>query len=210
MRISGISPEKGEEEKDWWDTDMEKKWWLETTAYQVYPKSFYDSDGDGTGDLRGIIRKLDYLHLFHRKQPDLNWENPEVREAIYQMVNWWLDKGIAGFRIDAIINIRKALPFRDYPADRPDGLCSVQNMLKEARGLGVFLTELKKRAFEPHQAFAVGEVFDEKEEELPDFIGDGGCCLRSFPSGPGRAGEYHCLLPHGRRQVPSDDRELSE
>ncbi len=38
MRISGISPEKGEEEKDWWDTDMEKKWWLETTAYQVYPK----------------------------------------------------------------------------------------------------------------------------------------------------------------------------
>ena len=83
MRISGISPEKGEEEKDWWDTDMEKKWWLETTAYQVYPKSFYDSDGDGTGDLRGIIRKLDYLHLIHRKQPDLNWENPEVREAIY-------------------------------------------------------------------------------------------------------------------------------
>ena len=55
-----------------------------------------------------------YLHLFHKKQPDLNWENPKVREEIYTMINWWLDKGLPGFRIDAIINIKKALPIIDY------------------------------------------------------------------------------------------------
>lgn len=52
-----------------------------------------------------------YLHMFAKEQPDLNWENPKVRQEIYKMVNWWLDKGLAGFRIDAIINIKKNLDF---------------------------------------------------------------------------------------------------
>lgn len=220
---------------------MEKKWWHEKVAYQIYPKSFYDSNGDGIGDIPGIIEKLDYLkalgvdivwispcypspfadqgydisdyyninpvfgtledmdrllaeakkrdmyilldlvvnhcsdehewfqkacedpdgkygnffyitdkkegelpcnwrsyfggpvwetlpghpdkqylHVFHRKQPDLNWENPEVREEIYKNINWWLDRGVSGFRIDAIINIKRKFPFADYPVDRPD------------------------------------------------------------------------------------------
>lgn len=274
---------------------MEKKWWHEKVAYQIYPKSFYDSNGDGIGDIPGIIEKLDYLkalgvdivwispcypspfadqgydisdyyninpvfgtledmdrllaeakkrdmyilldlvvnhcsdehewfqkacedpdgkygnffyitdkkegelpcnwrsyfggpvwetlpghpdkqylHVFHRKQPDLNWENPEVREEIYKNINWWLDRGVSGFRIDAIINIKKKFPFADYPVDRPDGLSSIQNMLKEATGIGEFLSEMQARTFGPHNAFSVGEVFDEKDEELPDFIGDGG------------------------------------
>ena len=274
---------------------MERKWWHEKVAYQIYPKSFYDSNGDGIGDIPGIIDKLDYLkdlgvdivwispcypspfadqgydisdyyninpvfgtledmdrllaeakkrdmyilldlvvnhcsdehewfkkacedpdgkygnffyitdkkegelpcnwrsyfggpvwetlpghpdkqylHVFHRKQPDLNWENPEVREEIYKNINWWLDRGVSGFRIDAIINIKKKFPFADYPVDRPDGLSSIQNMLKEATGIGEFLSEMQARTFGPHNAFSVGEVFDEKDEELPDFIGDGG------------------------------------
>ena len=274
---------------------MERKWWHEKVAYQIYPKSFYDSNGDGIGDIPGIIEKLDYLkalgvdivwispcypspfadqgydisdyyninpvfgtledmdrllaeakkrdmyilldlvvnhcsdehewfkkacedpdgkygnffyitdkkegelpcnwrsyfggpvwetlpghpdkqylHVFHRKQPDLNWENPEVREEIYKNINWWLDRGVSGFRIDAIINIKKKFPFADYPVDRPDGLSSIQNMLKEATGIGEFLSEMQARTFGPHNAFSVGEVFDEKDEELPDFIGDGG------------------------------------
>ena len=274
---------------------MEKKWWHEKVAYQIYPKSFYDSNGDGIGDIPGIIEKLDYLkalgvdivwispcypspfadqgydisdyyninpvfgtledmdrllaeakkrdmyilldlvvnhcsdehewfqkacedpdgkygnffyitdkkegelpcnwrsyfggpvwetlpghpdkqylHVFHRKQPDLNWENPEVREEVYKNINWWLDRGVSGFRIDAIINIKKKFPFADYPVDRPDGLSSIQNMLKEATGIGEFLSEMQARTFGPHNAFSVGEVFDEKDEELPDFIGDGG------------------------------------
>lgn len=117
-----------------------------------------------------------YLHLFHKKQPDLNWENPKVREEIYTMINWWLDKGLAGFRIDAIINIKKALPIIDYcySPDREDGYVEPHRMLEDAVGVGDFLTELKNETFAKHDAFTVGEVFDEREEDIPLFIGDDG------------------------------------
>lgn len=273
---------------------MQRKWWHDKVAYQIYPKSFYDSNKDGIGDIPGIISKLDYLkdlgvdiiwlspcyrspladqgydiadyydidprfgtmedmdrliaeakkremyilmdlvvnhcsdehewfkkacedpdgkygkffylrdknseqpacnwrsyfggpvwedlpgtdkqylHVFHKKQPDLNWENPEVREEVYKNINWWLDKGLGGFRIDAIINIKKKLPFKDYKVDRSDGLASIDQMLEEAEGIGEFLGEMRDRTFKKYDAFSVGEVFNEKPEELPDFIGDNG------------------------------------
>ncbi len=271
-----------------------KKWWHDKVAYQIYPKSFYDSNGDGIGDLPGIINKLDYLkelgidiiwlspcycspladegydisdyynidprfgtmedmeklleeakkrdmhilmdlvvnhcsdehewfkkaceepdgkygnffylrekkdgelptnwrsyfggpvwddlpgtnkqylHVFHKKQPDLNWENPELREEVYKNINWWLDKGLSGFRIDAIINIKKALPLHSYEPDREDGLCSIHAMLREAKGIGKFLGEMRDCTFKKYDAFSVGEVFNEKPEEIPDFIGENG------------------------------------
>lgn len=63
--------------------------------------------------------------MFAKEQPDLNWNNPQVLEELYKMVNWWLDKGVAGFRIDAIINIKKDLEFKDLEPDGEDGLAGV-------------------------------------------------------------------------------------
>ena len=153
-----------------------------------YGKFFYLRDKDPSGKLPTNWRsyfggpcwdelpgtgKL-YMHVFHKKQPDLNWENPDLREEVYRNIRWWMEKGIGGFRIDAIINIKKPAVLRDYPADRDDGLASVENMLIEAEGIGEFLGEMRDKAFAPYDAFTVGEVFNEKEEDLPLFIGDGG------------------------------------
>lgn len=271
---------------------MEKDWWKGKVAYQIYPKSFKDSNGDGVGDLKGITEKLDYLqdlgidilwlspiykspfidqgydisdyyaidpifgtmedmeeliaegkkrgisiimdlvvnhcsshhewfqkaladpdgpyadyfyfiesdkepnnwesyfggsvwepvpgtnkyylHSFHKDQPDLNWQNPVVREEIYKMINWWLDKGIAGFRIDAIINIKKDLEWRSLPSDRDNGLVPVPESLVNAQPIEPFLQELKERTFAKYNAFTVGEVFNETDEELHFFIGKDG------------------------------------
>ena len=257
---------------------MEKDWWKGKVAYQIYPKSFKDSNGNGVGDLKGITEKLDYLqdlgidilwlspiykspfidqgydisdyyaidpifgtmedmeeliaegkkrgisiimdlvvnhcsshhewfqkaladpdgpyadyfyfiesdkepnnwesyfggsvwepvpgtnkyylHSFHKDQPDLNWQNPVLREEIYKMINWWLDKGIAGFRIDAIINIKKDLEWRSLPSDRDNGLVPVPESLVNAQPID--------------NAFTVGEVFNETDEELHFFIGKDG------------------------------------
>lgn len=123
-----------------------------------------------------------YLHLFHKKQPDLNWENMELREEIYKMINWWLDKGIAGFRLDAIMNIKKPFPLNEqnYPADRDDGMATGSLMISKAEGIMDVLHEMNERTFALHDAFAVGEVFNESEEQIPEFMGDNGCFSSMF------------------------------
>ena len=283
---------------------MQKKWWHEKVAYQIYPKSFMDSNGDGIGDLRGIISKLDYLqelgidilwispiykspfvdqgydisdyysiaeefgtmeefdelleeakkrgidiimdlvinhcsdkhewfqkaledpdgeygeyfyfekgkdgnppsnyrsyfggsaweqvpgtdkyylHMFAKEQPDLNWENPVVKDKLFEMVNWWLEKGIAGFRIDAIINIKKDLNFPDFEPDGPDGMASVMQMVESVDGVGEMLTELKEKTFAKYNAFTVGEVFNMKEGQLLNFVGDNGYFSSMFDFAP--------------------------
>ena len=90
------------------------------------------------------------------------------------MINWWLDKGLAGFRIDAIINIKKDLSFQDFEADGDDGLCDMSKMLEKVIGIGDMLKELKEETFDKYDAFTVGEVFNAKEGELYKFIGKDG------------------------------------
>ena len=278
----------------WEGKIMTKKWWHDKVAYQIYPKSFMDSNGDGIGDLRGIISKLDYLkklgvdiiwlspiykspfvdqgydisdyyaiaeefgtmeefdellaeakkrnmyiimdlvinhcsdkhewfqkaladpdgdyadyfyfrkgkngnppsnyrsyfggscwepvpgtdkyyfHMFAKEQPDLNWENPTLRQKLYEMINWWLEKGLAGFRIDAIINIKKNLDFPDLEPDGADGMASCWKMVESVNGVGDFLEDMKHNTFEKYDAFTVAEVFNMKEDERSEFIGDDG------------------------------------
>lgn len=295
---------------------MTKKWWMGKVAYQIWPKSFADSNGDGIGDLEGIIGKLDYLkdlgidiiwispvyksplvdqgydisdyydinplfgdletmdrllaeakkrdmyivmdlvvnhcsdehewfkkacadpdgeygkyfyiaekkdgklpcnwrsyfggsvwepipgtdkyyfHAFHKKQPDLNWENPKVRQEVYKMMNWWFERGIAGFRIDAIINIKKKLPFCDYEPDRDDGMVSIVRMLEDAEGIGEFLEEMKHETFDKYDAFTVGEVFNEKDSELREFIGEDGHFSSKFDFAPEMCGKGGAWYEH--------------
>ncbi|EOF4703720.1 alpha-glucosidase [Klebsiella oxytoca] len=269
-------------------------WWKESVIYQVYPKSFYDSNNDGIGDIKGIIAKLPYLkklgitmiwvspfyqspmadngydiadyyavnpdlgqmqdvddlikqasemgiqvmidlvvnhtsdehpwfqaaladpqskyrdyyifkpavaggapnnwrsifggsawekvageetwylHVFHKKQPDLNWENPQLREEIYSMVNWWLDKGIAGFRIDAITFIKKDQDYGSLPADGVDGLASIKSKSRNRPGIELFLNELKEKTFNRHRCVTVGEAPGVPLDEYDSYIGPNG------------------------------------
>lgn len=273
---------------------MNKQWWHDKVAYQIYPKSFRDSNGDGIGDIRGIIGKMDYLkslgvdivwlspiysspfvdqgydisdyygiapefgtmedfdellaeakkrdmhiimdlvinhcsdqhewfrkaladpdgeyadyfyfregrdgnppanyrsyfggsawepvpgsskyylHMFAKEQPDLNWNNPKVLKELYTMINWWLEKGVSGFRIDAIINIKKDTTFPSFEPDGPDGMVTVSRMVDETNGVGELLEDLKNHTFAKYNAFTVAEVFNMKEDELEEFIGDNG------------------------------------
>ena len=282
-----------------------KKWWHDKVAYQIYPKSFQDTNGDGIGDLRGILSKLDYLkalgvdiiwispiysspfvdqgydisdyygidptfgtmedfdellaeakkrdmyivmdlvinhcsdkhvwfqkalkdpygeygdyfyfrkgkdgfppsntrayfggstwepvpgyedlyyfHAFAKEQPDLNWENPMMLQELYTMINWWLEKGVSGFRIDAIINIQKDLNFPSYEPDDAEGRADLVKMIERVDGIGQKLQELKKNTFDKYDAFTVGEVFNMKKEELAEFVGENGHFSTMFDFAP--------------------------
>ena len=115
-----------------------------------------------------------YFHQFSVKQPDLNWENPKLRQKLYDMINWWLEKGLSGFRIDAIINIKKDLKFPDFEPDGADGMAGCWKMVESVDGVGELLEDLKKNTFQKYDAFTVGEVFNMKADELPEFIGENG------------------------------------
>ncbi|MCH4170059.1 MAG: alpha-glucosidase [Lactobacillus sp.] len=115
-----------------------------------------------------------YHHVFSPQQPDLNWENPKLRQRIYQMINWWLDKGLAGFRIDAITFIKKDQDFAAITPDGQDGLGKVKRKTENRPGLDAFLTELKQATFQKHDAVTVGEASGVQYDQLPQFIGEKG------------------------------------
>ena len=129
--------------------------------------------------------------MFAKEQPDLNWENPKLRQALYDMINWWLDKGLAGFRIDAIINIKKDLTFSDLEPDGADGLASCWKMVERVNGVDELLEELKENTFQKYDAFTVGEVFNMKKGDLVKFIGENGHFSTMFDFGA------HLITEHG-------------
>ncbi|WP_413377760.1 glycoside hydrolase family 13 protein [Alkalihalobacillus sp. 1P02AB] len=272
---------------------MMKKWWKEAVAYQIYPRSFNDSNGDGIGDLQGIIEKLDYIkdlgidviwicpmykspnddngydisdyqdimdefgemadfdallkevhnrgmkliidlvinhtsdehpwfiesksskvnekrdwyiwadpakngsepnnwesifngsaweydkkteqyymHIFSRKQPDLNWENADIRAALYKMMNWWMDKGIDGFRVDAISHIKKIKGFPDLPNPKKlDYVPSYEGHMNR-EGIHEFLQELKKETFDKYDIMTVGEANGVSVDQSDMWVGE--------------------------------------
>jgi len=269
-----------------------RKWWKEAVCYQIYPRSFKDSNGDGIGDINGITEKLDYLkdlgidviwvspifespnddngydisdyqeimrdfgtmedfdrllyevhargmklildlvinhtsdehswfveakkskdnefrdwyiwkdgkddkepnnwasifegsaweydattnqyymHVFSRKQPDLNWENENMRQAIYNMVNWWLDKGIDGFRVDAISHIKKSFDKGDLPgADKLGYAESFEGHMNQP-GIQEYLQELKENTFDKYDIMTVGEANGVTIEDSEEWVGE--------------------------------------
>jgi alpha-glucosidase len=115
-----------------------------------------------------------YLHTFAKQQPDLNWECPEVRKALYEIANYWADKGVGGFRIDAITYIKKPPVFADGPADGEDGLHPVHNATANQPGILDFLHEFKAAVRDGRDIFMVGEANGVAADELDRWVGDDG------------------------------------
>ncbi|CVH75125.1 Oligo-1,6-glucosidase [Clostridiales bacterium CHKCI006] len=116
-----------------------------------------------------------YFHAFAKKQPDLNWENPKMRQDIYQMINFWLEKGIAGFRVDAINFMKKNQDWPDGKPDGADGLSACFPFSRNVPGIEVFFKELRENTFDKYQCFTVAEAVGVAYDKLDIFIGDTGC-----------------------------------
>lgn len=271
---------------------MKQAWWKESVVYQIYPRSFYDSNGDGIGDLRGIIQKLDYLkelgvsvvwlspvykspnddngydisdyqdimeefgtlrdweemlaemhkrgiklvmdlvvnhtsdehpwfqasrqskdnpyrdyyiwrpgkdgrepnnwnsffggsawqydeltdeyylHLFSKKQPDLNWENPAVRANVYDMMHWWLKRGIDGFRMDVINMISKVPGLPDAPVVNDERYQSGAQYVMNGPRFLEFLTEMKQNVLAQYDILTVGETPGVSPQNAIDFTNE--------------------------------------
>jgi len=115
-----------------------------------------------------------YFHTFAPQQPELNWENPALRREIYDMINWWHEKGVAGWRVDAITHLKKDLDWASLPADGDDGRVSVVKKGQNRPGINVFLDELKAETFDKYDVITVGEAYGVPEEDLPAYIGPNG------------------------------------
>jgi alpha-glucosidase len=113
-----------------------------------------------------------YMHLFTRKQPDLNWENEEVRRELYRMINWWLDRGVDGFRVDAITHIKKKPGLPDLP--NPDNLPYVPSYPYHMNVEGILdhLAELKRETFDRYDIMTVGEANGVSAEEAEAWVGE--------------------------------------
>lgn len=122
-----------------------------------------------------------YYHTFAKEQPDLNWECKELRQKIYEMINWWLEKGIAGFRIDAITFIKKDLSFASRPAN--DGERYPVEKLTDYKGIGTFLDEMKEQCFDKYNCMTVAEAPGVDDAAFERYAGKNGYFSMIFDFG---------------------------
>lgn len=115
-----------------------------------------------------------YLHTFAPQQPDLNWECPAVRKALFDVATFWADKGVGGFRIDAITYIKKPTTFEDGPVDGEDGMSSVHAATANTPGILDFLHEFKAAVRDGRDIFMVGEANGVAADELGVWVGENG------------------------------------
>lgn len=113
-----------------------------------------------------------YLHTFAKQQPDLNWENPAVRDEMCAIGNFWLDRGVGGFRIDAVSYLKKPA-FENAPADGADGLVGIDAVAANTPGVLDFVKEFNARVLAGRDVFAVGEANRVHADELPDWVAHG-------------------------------------
>ena len=168
----------------------QNKWFIESKSSRNNPKAdwYIWRDGKANGEpptnWRSIFggsawtyckeRDQYYLHTFAAAQPDLNWENPELRQALYDAANFWIDKGVGGFRVDAITYIKKPKNFVDGKPDGKDGMVGIHSMTANTPGILDFLHEFKSKVFDGHDIFTVGEANGVAPEELSQWVGSKG------------------------------------
>jgi len=122
-----------------------------------------------------------YYHTFAKEQPDLNWECKELRQKIYEMINWWLEKGIAGFRIDAITFIKKDLSFASRSTN--DGELYPVEKLTDYKGIGTFLDEMKEQCFDKYNCMTVAEAPGVDDAAFERYAGKNGYFSMIFDFG---------------------------
>lgn len=152
---------KDSEKRDWYIWKQGRNGKEPTNWESIFGGSAWQYD-ENTGEY--------YLHAFSRKQPDLNWENPDVRQAVYSIMDWWLDKGVAGFRLDAITFLKKN---QEYPQlepveNRPYSPAS--EVWLNQPGIMDFLQEMKHKVLKPRGAMTVAEAPGVPSSQVKDFL----------------------------------------
>ena len=169
-------------------TSDEHKWFIESrkskdNPYRDYyiwkdPRDGHEPTNWGS-NFSGSAWKFDettgqyYLHLFSEKQPDLNWENPKVRDAVYDMMTWWCDKGIDGFRMDVISMISKVQSYPD--GELFDGVYGNANpYVCNGPRVHEFLQEMNRRVLSRYDIMTVGEAAGVTVEEAKRYANNEG------------------------------------
>ena len=168
-------------------TSDEHQWFIESKSSKDNPKRDWYIWRKGKGDLepnnwesifKGSAWEYDenteeyFLHLFSKKQPDLNWENEDVRKELYKMINWWLDKGIDGFRVDAISHVKKENGLNDMPNPNNERYVSSFEKHMNVEGIHEFLDELNKNTFSKYDIMTVAEANGVSAEHAEEWVGD--------------------------------------